>query len=217
MQTDTVYRVARNYGEAVAQSRGAPKPAAWGFMFPHLFGEGEQFQFFQFKTEEEALAAVADWPVFTDCVYPMCIVPIPPGYVDDGLPIDHLIEGRPIIPHGKNAKKPDFRPFVTEPPVIDEAECKQNERSSQDAHMRREHALSLDKPRQGQHDREAGDEYQERKYQIVETEAFPVDVGELPAQEIADALEHGTVAVCHFAERPSHGIGAEKPENAKSA
>ncbi|MBI3862849.1 MAG: hypothetical protein HY290_13245 [Planctomycetia bacterium] len=105
MPNETIYRVARNYGAGGEQPGESASPAAWGFMFPHLFGDGGGFQFFQFKTETEALAAVDDWPVFTDCPYPMCIVPIPPGYVDDGLSIDHLIEGRPIIPHGKNAGK----------------------------------------------------------------------------------------------------------------
>ncbi len=74
-------------------------------------------------------------------------------------------------------------------------------------------AFAFDQPRQRKHDRDAGQEYEQRKDQVVEPEPFPGGVLELGAEEAAGAMDKGAFAARHLRERHHGAVEAHDPKH----
>ena len=78
-------------------------------------------------------------------------------------------------------------------------------------------SFALDQPRQCQHDRYAGDKNKKRKNQIVKSEAYPLRMAHLSAEETAHRVERRPLVAQDPVQRPDRSIGADDPENAEPA
>src|SRR5512144_3184620 len=72
--------------------------------------------------------------------------------------------------------------------------------------------FTLDQPRQCQHDRDAGDENEQRKDEIVKAEAFPCHMTHLSTEEATDRAQRWALVAQHPVERPDRSVGTDDPE-----
>ena len=96
----------------------------------------------------------------------------------------------------------------------DQPEYVKQERATQDPQMRVGFAHSLDQSRQGKHDRDASNENEQWKNEIVKAKTFPGRVRELIAEKAAGGAGDGSLSLRHFGEPPHRAV---QPNDAKHA
>src|SRR5215471_21079005 len=101
--------------------------------------------------------------------------------------------------------------------VIEQTQGEKQKGPAQHAPIRGALALAFHQVRKREHYRNAGDENEERKYQVVEREAFPLDVTELIPDEGSGVAQNVALAVGHFAKRPRDSITAKNPDEGEAA
>ena len=74
-------------------------------------------------------------------------------------------------------------------------------------------ALAFDQARQRQHDRNAGEKYEQGKDQIVESEAFPGDVLKLGAEKAAGGVNERAFTLRHLRQRHHGAVEAHDPKH----
>jgi hypothetical protein len=77
--------------------------------------------------------------------------------------------------------------------------------------------LPFDQARQREHDRDAGDENEQREDEVVERQAFPGHVMQLSPEEMADATRDRPLAGAHVGKRPDGAVAAYQPEDVETA
>src|SRR3990170_2776432 len=70
---------------------------------------------------------------------------------------------------------------------------------------------------QREHHRHAGDEDQQREYEIPEAKTVPLGMGKLRGNKRADAPQHRPHVTRHFMECPRGAFAAEQPEHAEAS
>src|SRR5262249_35187122 len=68
-----------------------------------------------------------------------------------------------------------------------------------------------------EHDRDAGEEDEQREDQIVEAQAFPRRVRELLGEEAADRAHDRPLVARHLADRQHGAVAAQDPDEAEAA